>query len=534
VFAALTLSVRAQSLHERVDSFIEAKAKTEGQVLARTSDDAEFFRRVWLDFAGTLPASGELDDFLRDPGADKRDRLLERVFAAPAYAERMAEAFHVMLMERNGENEAWRAYLVEAFQANKPWDQMVREILSPNFKDEGLRGAGFFITRRLDKVGQQEVDYPGLTRDAGRFFMGVDLQCCQCHKHLTVNDYKQVDFNGLYMAFQNLKLQAAGADKKGPTAVEGLLTKKYEFASVLGGPKAETGPRVPFGEEIAIPVLAKDQQWVEPPDAKNKTPGIPRFSPLKELSERLACAENPFFARNLANRLWFLVMGRGLVEPLDLSHSGNPASHPEVLDLLAAELVAHKFDTKWLLAELVRTRTYQRGSELPVDAKDVPEELFTVARERPLSAEQLCRAFLTATGEAPRVLEGKGWEGVEGPKYARKDFEKVFLSALANPPKEAELTVNSTLKAALFLRNNDLVLWSLRRRPGNLMDRLASVEDPGQIAESLYGSIFVRRPTSEERDAVAAFLARHADGREKAIGRYAWAMLSSIEFFTNH
>lgn len=531
---ALPLFAQAQSLPERIDFYVEAKALAAGQPLSPATGDEEFLRRVCLDFAGTLPSSEALAAFVRDPSPDKRAKALERLFEAPAFSERMAEAFNVMLMERNGENERWRSYLAEAFRAGKPWDVMAREIINPDFKEEALRGAGFFITRRLEKVGQQETDYPGLTRDTGRFFMGVDLQCCQCHKHLTVGDYKQVDFNGLFVAFQNAKLQEVSGEKKGASLAEGLLAKKYEFVSVLSGTKGETGPRVPFGVEVPIPPLAKEEQWLEAPDPKKKIPGVPRFSPLKELAERLACAENPYFARNLANRLWFLVMGRGLVEPLDLIHSENPPSHPELLDLLAAAIVEHKFNIKSILRELVHTRTYQRSSLLPEGAKETPEALFACAAERPLSAEQLMRSFLAATGESERVVESKGWEGVDGAKYGKKDFEKVFAAAFANAAKEPELSVNPTLKAALFLRNNELVLWSLKRRPGNLIDRLCALEDAGPIAEALYGSVLSRQPTPEEKAETAAFLAKHETSREKALGRYAWALLSSIEFFTNH
>lgn len=525
---------QAQALPEQIDRCIESKALLARQPLAPATRDEEFLRRVWLDFAGTIPSSNALADFVRDPSPDKRSKVLAQLFGAPAFSERMAEAFNVMLMERNGENEQWKSYLADAFRTEKSWDVMAREIINPDFKNEALRGAGFFITRRLEKVGQQETDYPGLTRDTGRFFMGVDLQCCQCHKHLTVGDYKQVDFNGLFVAFQNAKLQDASAEKKGASLMEGLLAKKYEFVSVLSGTKGETGPRVPFGVEVPIPTLTKEEQWIEAPDPKKKTPGVPRFSPLKELAERLACAENPYFARNLANRLWFLVMGRGLVEPLDLIHSENPPSHPELLELLAAAIVEHKFNIKSVLRELVHTRTYQRSSHLPEGGKEPPEALFTSAAERPLSAEQLTRSFLAATGESRRVIEGKGWEGVEGTKYGKKDFEKAFAAAFANAAKDPEVTVNPTLKAALFMRNNDLVLWSLKRRPGNLIDQLCGLEDAGSVAEALYGSVLSRQPTPEEKAETAAFLAKHETSREKALGWHAWALLSSIEFFTNH
>ena len=249
---------------------------------------------------------------------------------AEVLAERMAEAFHIQLMERNGDNPEWRAYLVESFRANKPWDQLAREILGPDFKDAKLRGAGYFITRRLDKVGQQDTDYPGTTRDAGRLFMGVDLQCCQCHKHLTVKDYKQVDFNGLFVAIQNTRLQAAGGDYKVAWLQEGLMTNKYEFVSVLSSVKGATGPRVPLGVEVPLPDPAKDELWAVPPDKKARTSGVPKFSPLKELAARVASPENPLFARNIANRVWWQLMGRGLVEPLDKTALNVDKIHPKM------------------------------------------------------------------------------------------------------------------------------------------------------------------------------------------------------------
>ena len=534
VLACAGVAARAESLSQRVDALIEVKAKAAKQPLAAPASDAEFFRRAWLDFNGNIPSAEDTRKFLANPAKDKRAKLIDQLFAAPEFPARMAEVFNIQLMERNGDNEEWRRYLTDSFRGNKPWDQMVREMVSPDFKDEKLRGAGHFIARRLEKVGQQETDYPGVTRDTGRLFMGVDLQCCQCHKHLTVPDYKQVDFNGLFVAFQNVKLQPAGGDYKSAWLSEGLFAKKVEFVSVLNRTKGETGPRVPLGAEVEIPKLPESEQWIEPPDKKKRNTGVPKFSPLKELSLRLASAENPFFARNIANRVWFVAMGRGLIEPLDLIHSENPASHPELMDLLAKEITEHKFDIRWLLHELALTLTYGRSSILPADAKDAPENLFTVAKERPLAAEQLARAFLAATGERERVIEGKGWEGIEGKKIARKDFEKAFASAFANAAKEPELSVNPTLRSALFLRNNDLVLWSLQRRKGNLVDRLAALTDAAQIADELYISILTRPPTADEKTEIATYLTKHRADREKALGRYAWAMLSSMEFFANH
>ena len=195
----------AASLHEQVDQMVAKRAGN--KAVAPAADDAEFFRRVSLDFGGAIPTADEARTFLADKAPDKRAKLIERLLAAPEFGDRMAEVFHIQLMERLGDDEKWKAYLADSFRANKPWDVMVREMISPDFRDEKLRSAGYFMTRRMEKVGQQETDYPGLTRDVGRLFMGVDLQCCQCHKHLTVQEYKQVDFNGLFFAISNTKLR---------------------------------------------------------------------------------------------------------------------------------------------------------------------------------------------------------------------------------------------------------------------------------------------------------------------------------------
>jgi Protein of unknown function (DUF1553)/Protein of unknown function (DUF1549) len=522
----------AGPLRTQVDALLIRQAA--GKAFAAPATDAEFVRRVYLDFTGTIPKAAETRAFLADKAADKRAKLIERLTASPKFAEQLAEAFNIQLMERNGANEEWRKFLTESFRANKPWDQLAREIISPDFKDEQLRGAGWFITRRLDKVGQQDTDYPGLTRDIGRLFLGLDLQCCQCHKHLTVKDYKQVDFNGLFFPIQNLKMQAAGGDYKTAWVQEGLVTNKYEFVSVLSSVKGATGPRVPLGAEIEIPAYAtKEEMWAVPPDPKTRKAGVPKFSPLRELATRLAAADNPQFARNLANRVWWQLMGRGLVEPLDLHHSENPASHPELFELLAKELVEHKFDVQWLVRELAQTQAYARSSVLPTSADQVPEHLFLAAKERPLSAEQLARSFLLAVGEHERVVEGKGW--AEGDKKKTfKDFEKAFLAAFANDAKEPELAVNPTLKAALFLRNNDQVLWALQPRPGNLVARVAALKEPAQMADELFHAILSRPPTTEETAALEKFLTKRAADRERALGHFAWAMLSSMEFFTNH
>jgi hypothetical protein len=514
-FLAGAAAPAAEPLHARIDALILAKA--DGRPASPAADDAEFLRRVYLDLAGRVPSAEEARAFLRDTTPDRRARLIDQLLAGPDYPRHMQETFHILLMERRGDNEEWARYLRASFEANKPWDEMAREILDPLPLTGAARGAAFFYAKRLEHYGQNPVDYPGLTRDVGRLFLGVDLRCAQCHDHVFIKDYKQHDFQGLFAFFQNCFLQdgtAALAEK--PTL------QKIGFTSVLSKAKGETGPRLPGLPEVAIPGFKKGEEYAEPPDPKKQFPGRPRFSPLAELAQRLPSADNPAFARNMANRLWFLMMGRGLVHPLDLHHRANPPSHSELLDLLAKEFAGHRFDIKWLLRELALSQTYQRSGTVPAGSQAPPPESFLVANEKRLSAEQLLWSMLEVTGEK-RVAAGN----VE-PLRAK------FVKAFANPAGEAEDAFTPELRGALFLLNDDTVLGWLSSRDGNLVDRLAKLPDADGVAEELYLSVLTRRPSAEERAAVAEYLAKNAGRRPAALGQLAWALLASTEFCVNH
>ena len=238
-------------LAKRIDESVAAKAKDDGP-LASNCDDPAFVRRIYLDLAGRIPSVPEALAFIQSSDANKRVALIDKLLSSADYPRRMHDQFHAMLMERRGDNADWSKYLLASFEANKPWDQLAREILDPDSNYDALRGAAFFHTKRLDKVGQQETDYPGLTRDVGRLFLGMDLQCAQCHNHLFIDAYKQADFQGLFTVYQNTFIRT---DLKFPAVGEKLMTKKQDFSSVFDKVAMSTGPRVPGGKEIDIPMF---------------------------------------------------------------------------------------------------------------------------------------------------------------------------------------------------------------------------------------------------------------------------------------
>lgn len=504
----------AEPLAPRIDRMIEAKARAANVPLGPAADDAEFLRRASLDFAGVIPTAEAARRFLADPDPRKREKLIDRLLAAPAYADRMADLFHVMLMERLGDHPEWTRYLKESFAHNKPWDRMAREILRADPKDAASRGAAFFLAKRLDHYGQNPVDYSGLTRDVGRLFLGKNFQCCECHDHLFIDEYKQAHFQGLQAFFKNAVL----VDLPKLHVGEKPLLEKANFASVFTKVAMSTGPALPGMMMLEIPKFAKGMEFAEPPDRKTGSPGVPKFSTLAAISTQLPRTGNRDFARNMANRLWFALMGRGIVHPLDLHHSRNPGSHPELLDLLAKEFAEHHFDIKWLLRELALTKTYQRSSVCPAGREPSDPRWFAMALERRLSAEQLLQSTVVAAG---------------APAKAASELRAKFVKAFANPPREPEDEISPSLRAALFVLHDETLLGLVKPAAGNLVDRLAKLPD-SNAAEELYLAILTRRPTPEETATVVKVLARNPAKRTEALGRLAWSLLASMEFGVNH
>lgn len=507
-FILLPSANAEEPLSARIDQHIEARAKAENVPLSAPADDAEFLRRVSLDFAGKIPTADAARKFLADTDPKKREKLIDRLLASPEYASRMADLFNVMLMERLGEHPEWTKWLKASFEKNKTWDRMAREMLRADFRDADNLGASFFLAKRLENYGQNPVDYSGLTRDVGRLFLGKNFQCCECHDHLFIEEYKQQHFQGLHTFFKNTVLVNAAKLQVG----ERPLGEKTNFASVFTKVMMSTGPSLPGMMMLEIPVFPKGAEFAEQPDKKTNSPGVPKFSTLSAISEQLPKAGNRDFARNMANRLWFVLLGRGIVHPLDLQHAKNLGSHPELLDLLSKEFSDHNFDMKWLLREIAMSQAYQRSSRMA--GKEPPDaSFFATALERRLSAEQLLQNTLIATGSDTKLAE---------------TLRSKFVKAFANQPREPENEFEPSLKAALFVLHDESVLALVKP----FADRLAKLADD-QIAEELYLSILTRKAGTDEIATVLNVL-KKCPNKPDAVGRMAWSLIASMEFGVNH
>jgi hypothetical protein len=519
----------ATPLHARIDKHIADGFGDNKKHAAPLANDEEFFRRVYLDLTGTIPTVAELNDFLADSAKDKRTKLIDKLLASPGYARRMAWHFDVMLMERRNDAKvpraAWEEYLRGVFAENKPYDAFVREMLSNDGADTKTRPAAkFFLDRDFE---------PNLvTKDIGRVFLGRNMQCAQCHNHPVIDDYKQADYYGI-QAYLNRSFLFPNAQV--PTAV---LAEKAEgdtsFTSVFDKNKKlnSTLPRMPGGKPVEEPKPEKGKEYKVAP-AKDVKP-VPTFSRRALLAAAMTSPENKAFARNIANRMWAMMMGRGIIHPVDLDHGNNPPSHPELLNELADEFVEHKYDLKWLVREIALSDAYQRSSENPAGLDDPPADRYLVAIMKPLSPEQFAYAVMQATGQTDADRKALGPKATEAQLDARRAPRLApFRNILGRGGDATADNFSSTLDQTLFLKYGSTVRNLLPPGGGNLADRLGKITNPDSVADELFAAVLSRRPTAEERKDVADALKKSAD-RQRTINELVWALVAGAEFRFNH
>ena len=303
--------------------------------------------------------------------------------------------------------------------------------------------------------------------------------------------------------------------------------------------RAEVGQRDAERRRTA----AQAALYVIPP--ADKVRPIPIFSRRAYFAPMVL--DHPAFRRNIANRLWAMMMGRGLVEPVDLDYADNPASHPELLRLLADEFAAMDYDIKAFLRELALTDTYARSSRRPkaVKGKSAP---FATATLRPLSPEQLAWSWLRATGRLDvelREIE-KSTKPKESPKVSSRSWQleqlhlrlgdevkEIVTRFVTSVPGEASRS-EAVPEQALFLLNAENVGKWLKPRSGNLVDRLVKIDEPGALARELFVSLLCRVPTEAEVALVRETLATSKQPPADALADLAWSLLSSSEFRFNH
>lgn len=527
-------------LHQRVDELITAAQGDLVMYASPRSSDEEFLRRISLDLVGQIPTGLEAEEFLADENPAKREQLVDRLLARPRHARHLQHQLDVMLIQRlpkkHVEPAQWQDYLFTSMLENKPWNQLAEEILTADGSDEKQRPRSRFLLAR-------NLNFDDTTRDIGRIFLGRDMQCAQCHDHPSIEDYLQRHYYGI-TAF--LKRSYLFKDpKSGTTSIGEKAEGDVKFTSVFTNEEGSTSPRLLELSVIEDPKPA-EELYVTKPDDKNR--GIPRYSRRLQLAPSLISTENVDFRMNIANRTWALVMGRGLVQPLDMRHAANPPSHPELLQLLADELLASNYDLRALIRQLVLSETYQRSSRRVDSDQDLPVTAYLSAELKPLTPEQLAWSTMQAVGiiassqDQQRAILKK-----EDPSFDPDNREMaVKLEQAVNTTLQPHVDIfvsifaaktdgfSATASQALFLENGELISNWLKPGAGNLAGRLGEVEKLELVARELYLALLSRPPSSGEMENLVVFLGQFGSERQTGIAQATRAILCSAEFRFNH
>jgi len=503
---------------------------------APAADDAEFLRRVYLDLCGTIATHDEARAFLDDKDPAKRSKLIDRLLADPRFAQHQADIWDLLFFTRRppgyetDKREHFQAWLRKQFADGVPYDRWVAAILKAegNTVDQGP--PMYFVQYR----NQPEDATEAITQT----FLGVQLQCARCHDH-PYEPWKQVDFYGMAAFLARLEVVTVG--KQGNFSK--FAIGEHSTGDILfTGPAKEQAPgkkgdpiqpKLLLGSSLKEPELPKDFKEVK--FAANKAPDPPKYSRKNELADWITNEKNPYFARAAANRVWGQFMGRGIVHPVDNMSPANEPSHPELLDELAKQLVAHKFDLKWYIRELVNSETYQRSSR-GGDGEQFPR-WFAAARTRPLAAEELIESWRIATGfDAAEAAAGKKPEGKDLKESRFRPLGSGYLLTFFGAPNSGVGDFQGGMHEHLYLNNGPLASIVTAGK-GTLLEAMLDEKTPvEERIERLYLQTINRRPTEAEQAKLASYVAvKSQAGNPQEQWRNAiWALITCSEFRFNH
>ncbi len=537
-----------------IDAHIDAALKKENLTPARRADDITLHRRLHLDLIGRIPTAKETAAFLADKSPDRIDKLIDALLVHDEMPVHWRGVINGWLNNALGDQppfgmEEFLAFLQKGLAQNRPWDQLARQMLNPSIDGDDDQGAAYVIAARLTGGGDKQEKLDNLTTAVASGFFGIQLQCAKCHDHPLVRDWTQDHFYGL-AAFLN---RTETAKLKDRTVLGERADGEVKFITT---DKRELTAKLMFldSKVIAEPALPKEDaaRYVSKP---KEGPMVPKFSRRSALVEHAINERSPFFRKSVVNRVWKELMGRGLVEPVDQMYATNPASHPALLDALADDLAASKFDLRRLMATILRSAAYQRSSIWP--SEDLPEPAkYAVANLKPLNPSQITHSFALAAGyldqhAAKLEREAKARKPdakPEGPAVvattplgqARVSFEKqnefkTFARRYAHDGNRFE----ATAAQALFLTYNEMPAKWLKPGGDNFAQRLVKMKDDAQLARELFLAVLSREPSANEAKLVAASLndagLKEAGlTRDAAVTELLWAMLTGSEFRFNH
>jgi hypothetical protein len=496
-----------------MDKAIFARLKEVGIPPSALCDDATFLRRVSLDLTGRLPSADEARAFLADTAADKRSRKIDALLNSAEYADTFANYWSSLLRNRRGDipdtrdpshihgNFAFHGWIRETLYHNKPYDQFVREILTATGQSTDNPAVTWY--RQVGTTIQQ-------TEDTAQLFLGVRIQCAQCHHH-PYEQWSQRDYYALGAYFSQLNRLVSPS-------------RMAEFVVALKR-VAPDAVHKKTGEKLAPAAIGTPAPPLSPDDDARIA-----------LADWLVQPSNPYFAKALVNRYWKILFNRGLVDPEDDIRETNPPSHPELLNALAAGFVQHGYDLKHLLRVLTNSSAYQLDSA--PNAHNAEEgQYFSRYYARRLSAEQLLDAVNSVAGTrdnwANQPAETRAVQLPDN-SYNTGGILREFGRPDSSTACTCERQVNASLGQSLLLATSGQIQEKLGSSTG-AAKRFAndSKRTAEQKLEELYLSAFSRFPTGLELETAKAHLNKAASAQQ-AWEDILWAVFGGGEFLINH
>lgn len=484
-----------------VDSAVFAKLNRMRVAPSEPCTDLEFVRRVYLDTVGLLPTPDEVEAFLANPSPNRREEVIDSLLNRPEFVDFWTLKFadilrsNSRLIEVKGAH-AFHRWIRTNIENNTPIDEFVRQLVTAEGSTFNNPAANYY---RISRNPEDSVE------TTAQLFLGVRIQCAKCHNH-PFERWTQDDYYGFAAFFSRVR------QKKGAVASEEIVytTDSGEVTQPRTGavmkPKALGGPEYDAGEADRRDLLAA---WLTGP-------------------------ENPFFAKILVNRIWYHVMGRGIVEPVDDFRDSNPASNDELLDGLAAKFAADGFDLRNLVRTILTSQTYSlsaRTNELNVD----DDLYFSHAYTKLMPAEVLLDAISTVTGTTTAFTNLPA--GVRAVEIPDGKMENPFLKTFGRPARElaceCERESDSNLSQALQLIGGETVNDKLRAETGRAAQLAASERTPEEITRELYLVSLAREPDPSELAAAVEHFAKSSD-RRQAIEDLGWVLINSKEFLFRH
>jgi hypothetical protein len=492
-----------------VDKHVFAKLKMLSLPPSDLCSDADFVRRAYLDVCGMLPPPEEARAFLEDKSPDKRARLIDALLERPEYADFWTLKWSDVLrssrktLQLKG-THAFQDWLRDHVGRNTGIDAVVRELLTANGNTWSNPPANYY---RVAK------DPQNLAETTGQLFLGVRMQCAKCHNH-PFERWTQDDYYSLAAFFARVKTRK---DPNAPPMAQPNTVAEVVFSDRAGEvTQPRTGKVMPpkFPGAGVADVTGKDRRQV--------------------FADWLTSPANPFFAKSVANRIWFHLMGKGIVDPVDDFRESNPACNEELLDALAKDFAAHGFDQKYLIRTVMNSRTYQLTAQANEFNKD-DNRYFSHAVTKLLTAEQLLDALCDVSG-VPEKFAGLP-AGTRAIQLPDGEVNHPFLKTFGQPARElaceCERESDSNLAQALQLINGPTINEKLRN-PGNRLGKLLEAKKSDlDVLNDLYLTTLSRTPLPGEVNASLAHVAKATDKR-KGWEDVLWALLNTREFLFRH